>query len=245
MSNPMAGDCEKTENSAGWAFLHRVLDFLAPPLCLGCQGRMLPGDSRYSILCPRCEAKLQTLTGSLLHQSIWRNRFRGVLAELYALYRYHDPVPQVIHAMKYENRRSVAVSLGKQLGSVLLPHRGRWGAGVILPVPLHPARRRERGYNQAELIATGVAEVLGYPVQSRWIRRIRWTPSQVRLSDHERDQNVHGAFAVTVSEEAFYGQTVLLVDDVVTTGSTLYHCAVALKKCGVQTIVAAVIAASH
>ena len=114
----------------------------------------------------------------------------------------------------------------------------------MVPVPLHPARLAERGYNQAALLAGGAAAELGCPLHARALARTRHTPQQARLSRSERLDNVIGAFRVrSVSEAAaLRGRAVVLVDDVATTGATLSACAAALRAGGAASVTALVIA---
>ena len=106
-------------------------------------------------------------------------------------------------------------------------------AGCAVPVPLHPARRRQRGFNQA----SDLARHLGLPVHHA-LRRVRATPTQTGLPAVQRHRNVRDAFAATPSARALAGRTVVLVDDVSTTGATLEACARALKEAGVGEVLA-------
>jgi ComF family protein len=131
--------------------------------------------------------------------------------------------------MKYEGRRSLARPL-----AALMRHRGADmlnGAACVVPVPLHPSRRRERGFNQA----VDLAAHLGLPVVSA-LRRVRATATQTGLPAARRHRNVRDAFRATRAGLALAGATVVLVDDVSTTGATLESCARALKEIGVAEV---------
>jgi ComF family protein len=123
---------------------------------------------------------------------------------------------------------------------------GYWRANpiptnLIVPVPLHPARQRERGYNQADLLAQALGGMIDVPVVTKGLRRVRHTQPQVNLNASERGENVRGAFIYQMSEKgcsdvAVNGRRVLLIDDVCTTGSTLEACSLALKAAGASTV---------
>ncbi|NJN95963.1 MAG: ComF family protein [Anaerolineales bacterium] len=134
--------------------------------------------------------------------------------------------------LKYRNHKAVAFILATILAEAY--RRFQLKVDVIMPVPLHPSRLRERGYNQSELLAKSLSELLDLPLDSRTLQRTRSTKSQMTLGFNERHQNVAEAFAC--ESFAGTGQTILLVDDVCTTGSTLDACADALKKMGVGAV---------
>ncbi len=180
---------------------------LTPPLCRRCGDRLSAWRTDPGALCPRC-----------------RRRPSG-LACARAIGAYDGALCAVLHALKYDGRRSLAVRLGRLMrergGDVLA------GAACAVPVPLHRSRLRERGFNQAE----DLARALGLPV-CRAVRRIRATPTQTGLSSAERHRNVRHAFGATRRAAAVAGAVVVLVDDVCTTGATLEACARVLRAAG-------------
>jgi len=186
---------------------------ITPPICNQC-GDPLPAWRDVSLplaRCPRCRRT---------HRLIDRARAIGV---------YDGALRAVIHALKYEGRRSLARPLGqlmRQRGADMLE-----GAACVVPVPLHPSRRRQRGFNQAG----DLARHLGVPVCTA-LRRVRATPTQTGLPAARRHRNVRDAFAATRSGHALTGAIVVLIDDVSTTGATLEACARALKQAGVTEV---------
>jgi ComF family protein len=149
-----------------------------------------------------------------------------------------SPVSSMIHAIKYRGHRRLARALGRRLGAFLVLHDERWrSADAIVPVPVHRTRRRERGYNQAELIADGLASVLERPVWNVLERR-RHTTSQTTLSEKQRLENVTGVFRVRTQAPShnLEGSTLILVDDVLTTGATVNNCAWALLDAGARRV---------
>ena len=150
-------------------------------------------------------------------------RLRGIVT----VGAFAGPLRHAIHHFKYQGRTSLAADLGRLASQSIL------GAGIppcaaIVPVPLHPKREAERGFNQAALLAQEVSEKLHVPVLRDGIARIVDTPPQVGLSREQRLRNVAGAFSVR--QGAFNRGGILLVDDVATTGATLVTCARLLAR---------------
>jgi len=139
---------------------------------------------------------------------------------------------EAIHRFKYQNMRGLAEPLGELLASYVVEHS--LPASVLVPVPLHPARLAERGYNQAALLAREMGRRLDLPVVENSLLRVRATRQQVGLNAEERQANVAGAFACRDAQLA--GQQVLLIDDVYTTGATLTACGAALAAIGAASI---------
>lgn len=155
------------------------------------------------------------------------------------LMHYTEGAKAVVAEIKFRHATALAVYMGRQMGEKALQEGLQ--AGCILPVPLHPERLEERGYNQSAFLAAGMAQVLGLAVDTRSLVRIRPTPHQTGLSRKARQANVRDAFAVT-DHAAIQGKTILLVDDVMTTGSTLRACADTLKAAGAARVITAVLA---
>jgi ComF family protein len=142
---------------------------------------------------------------------------------------YDGALRAIIHAIKYDARRSLARPLGQLMRERGAPMLDRVHCAV--PVPLHPWRRRGRGFNQAD----DLARQLGVPVVAA-LRRIEATRPQTGLPAAQRHRNVRGAFAVSRAGRTLSGAVVVLVDDVSTTGATLEACARVLKECGVREV---------
>jgi ComF family protein len=186
---------------------------LTPPLCDRC-GDPLPAWRSASgrlAWCARCRRAPR-----------WVDRGRAVGA-------YDGALRAIVHALKYDGRRSLAkplAALMRERSADLLD-----GAAYVVPVPLHPSRRRHRGFNQA----VDLARHIGLPVVQA-LRRVRATATQTGLAAAQRHRNVRGAFATTAAARALAGTTVLLIDDVSTTGATLDACARTLKEAGVAEV---------
>lgn len=154
--------------------------------------------------------------------------------------RYTGVVRELLHRFKYGREECLAVPLGDLLGRAFGDERlSASSFRALVPVPLHPMRQRERGFNQAELLAGRVRGGCGLPVR-RLLRRIRSTAPQARYDREERMRNLQGAFVARVEGEP--GGDYLLVDDVSTTGATLDACALALRSAGAGRVFAMVVA---
>jgi len=145
---------------------------------------------------------------------------------------FEGTVRQAIHRFKYNFAREMVVPLG----NLMVDYWWRSGlsADGLVPVPLHRRRRRERGFNQAELLSTYLGREIGLDVLVGALRRTRYTASQTKLGPEERHRNVEGAFAC--GDAGVAGRRILLVDDVCTTGATLEACSRALMEGGAQSV---------
>jgi ComF family protein len=144
---------------------------------------------------------------------------------------YSSELSRMVQALKFSGRRDLAPLLAPLLASTFLEFWQPEDVDLIVPVPLHPNRKKERGFNQAALLGRALARLLGMPCEDRVLRRARSTPPQVGLSDAERARNVAGAF-VCRRPDRIRARRLLLVDDVMTTGSTAASAASALLNAG-------------
>ena len=201
-----------------------------PPTCPVCNATMREGEQ---VICNRCRVEMP-MTGYIGRiDNAMERRLWGLMpfVQAAALYFYIEgsPYRRIIHAFKYGSKWRLARDMGEWLGGELVRSRAFDEVDVIVPVPLHPLRRMWRGYNQSEYLAEGVAKALGRPIDSRSLRRTRYTTSQVRRAKNQRWENVHGRFAMRRGA-SFAGRHVLLVDDVFTKGETLCACADAILR---------------
>ena len=186
-----------------------VLDLIFPPRCGGCGGYG-------SAWCERCAASIQPVPVTSLD---------GI--PLVAAGRLDGPLQQAIHTFKYRPRPGLADVLADPLRRAIAD--ARLDLTGLAYVPLHPQRRRQRGFNQAERLAAALADRLGLPAVDG-LSRVRSTPAQVGLSQPERQLNMVGAFEWTAATAAPRG--LALVDDVCTTGATLQAAAAAVARAG-------------
>jgi ComF family protein len=159
---------------------------------------------------------------------------------------YEGGLRELIHLLKYEQVRPAANVLGRMLSeaiSDLMPVLG--GKTVVIPVPLHARKLRQRGFNQSELIARAALKLISarnqFELCTPVLERKRETQSQIGLSGHQRRENMRGAFAV-VKPEVVVGCEVLLVDDVFTTGTTVSECSRVLRRAGASKVFVATVA---
>lgn len=208
-----------------------VLDLLFPPKCVFC-GKVL--DSGKSGFCRRCQRELPWLTDG---EAELTGEFFSLCA---APLRYQDKVRDSIHRYKFKGRRGYHKVYGKLVAQCVHDHLdGRYD--LITWVPLSDRRKRERGYDQAFLLASAAALELG-DVAVETLRKERNTDPQSGITeDAQRRANVLGAYT-PVDPELVAGKRVLLIDDVVTTGSTLSECARTLRTMGAEDVVCAALA---
>ena len=151
-----------------------------------------------------------------------------------SLWIHKGAVPWSIYQFKYHNRRVFGEFYAEELFRIYGKKIKEWGIDVIVPVPLHPRRRRMRGYNQTEIIAKHLGKLTGIPVEKNWVRRIRYTEPQKKLNDKERRKNLENAFGIQKQCREY--ERVLLIDDIYTTGSTIDTIAKQLlEKCNKKT----------
>jgi ComF family protein len=147
-------------------------------------------------------------------------------------------VQHLIHELKYKGNKEAGVFLGQQLGETIKDAPLFQGIDYLIPVPLHPKRERQRGYNQSLMIAQGIHEVTGIPIGDKYLVRGIYTETQTHKTAEERFKNVKDIFEVHFADE-LKGKHVLLIDDVLTTGATLESCAHQLEAIPGITISAA------
>lgn len=182
-------------------------------------------------VCESCELHFEqgitfTVEDELMVMSTFRFRQKGI--------------QEIIHAFKYEGVREFAPWCGARMAATW-KIRGRAAFDVLVPVPLHAKRMRERGYNQAELLAREVSMKMNMPLCLNALVRIRMTEMQFGLSSEERIENVEGCFAVR-SDSDIKEKKILLIDDVCTTGATLMQASLALRLAGASGVCALVVA---
>ncbi|MBN1680608.1 MAG: ComF family protein [Anaerolineae bacterium] len=201
-----------------------ALDLLFPPHCVGC-------ERVGQLLCPHCLVSVKQAPERVI------DGLDGICVRA----EYDGVIRAAIHALKYERQPRLYQPLGMLL--VQAVDHTDWLLDVVTAVPLHSNRLHERGYNQAALLGCFVAHAYDRPFFPAAVKRMRETPSQIHLNAQERRANVAGAFAADARLVA--GKTVLIVDDVLTTGATLVACAEALRRAGAVRVMGAVMAGAQ
>ncbi|MGV3503100.1 MAG: ComF family protein [Adhaeribacter sp.] len=218
---------------------------LFPGYCYACEKALVKGES---LICTYCRMRLpytniphQEPDAALKHRFSGQVNLQHALAFLY--FKRAGRVQRLLHALKYQGQQEIGLLLGQWYGEALRPHGFGQAFDQILPVPLHAARRRQRGYNQSESFAQGLSQALEVPVATQALARQVATSSQTHKSRAERWRNVEQVFRVT-QPELVRDRRVLLVDDVLTTGATLEACALTLVRAGCREVSVGAIAAA-
>mgnify|MGYP001864525755 CR=1 FL=1 len=159
---------------------------------------------------------------------------RFYIREGRSVWLHRGKVSGAIYSFKYHNRRRYGKIFAGEMVRCCGGDIRRWQIGVIIPVPLHPSRKRIRGYNQAEILAEELSRFTGIPAKNNILYRIRRTSPQKKLDGKERRKNLRGAFAVKKGEHL--PENVLLIDDIYTTGSTVERCAKMLRLAGAENV---------
>jgi len=221
-----------------------ILDFIYPPVCLACGGDLQENDR---LVCESCWQSIKTVhpEDDLYQQFLAKLTGDGLISRLFSPFYFEKEgkLQAIIHGLKYQGYTSLGVKAGRKIGELIRASDGLSKADVLVPVPLHPQKKRERGYNQSEFICRGIEEVTGISVRTDLLRRKKYTVSQTQLSFEERKENVGDAFEINEKRRGdISGKSIILVDDVITTGSTINACAGALDDAGAKRVHAAAIA---
>lgn len=183
-------------------------------------------------ICDSCLESFQLIQEPHTNFSVTSTLF---IHNAWALFDFDPPVQSLIHQLKYAQRRQPILRLLDYFETEILCQLPAEGYDWILPIPLHPRKQRERGYNQVEGLATWVAHKTSAKVGSRLARRIRYTQSQTKLNAEERQTNLAGAFQLA-PDTSIMGSRILIVDDVLTTGATGNALAQVLHEGGAEVI---------
>lgn len=205
---------------------------LYPNLCNGCGTPLVRGEKQ---ICIKCMHDLpftgfQSFADNKVHQLFWgRLHCDNAMAMLY--FRKGSKVQNLIHRLKYKNQKALGFTLGQMVGRQLLTAEDYCSIELVIPVPLHPKKEKSRGYNQSKYIADGIADILDIPVSTTHLVRQKETTSQTKKSRYSRFENMQYVFKVS-DPEAIKDKHILLVDDVITTGSTLEASGIVLLNSG-------------
>ena len=220
------------------SILRPLYHFIYPPACFACEKTLDDDEHR---ICTDCLSTMHRLSvGDALYlEKRAELTARGNISGLASVFHFEKDgtLQDLIHHLKYSEMTAIGVELGKELGNVLSPMLGAVSITGIVPVPLHPLKLRERGYNQSEYICRGIRATTGLPVVPNLLMRVRHTRTQTRLNTQERMENVAKAFELNSRFASLVpGSTFLIVDDIITTGATSNECARVLKHHGAEKI---------
>lgn len=217
-----------------------VISLLFPRLCYACGNHLLRNEK---LICTEClvlipRTKYHLEEGNPVEQLFW-GRCMIEKAAAFSFYNKDSRIRKLIHNLKYKGITDIGLDLGRIYGASLAGSDFINEIDIIIPVPLHPSKMKIRGFNQSDIIAEGLSEATGVPVDNKTLKRVTVTETQTKRSRYERWVNVEGIFSI-VDPSGIRGKHVLLVDDVITTGSTIESCVNELLKTeGVKVSVAA------
>lgn len=208
-----------------------LLAVFFPHLCVVCEDRLVDGEKH---ICLKCLTKLPLTEYAEMPDNWLEQFFAGRIpfrrAAAYAYFEKEGSLQRIVHEFKYKNNSDLAYFVGCLCGDELKDSSLIRGIDYIIPVPLHHKRKKERGYNQSEQIAKGISEQTGITLLTGVLLREINNPSQTKNSRFARWENVADIFSVK-NREILEGKHILLIDDVITTGSTLESCAKEILKC--------------
>jgi len=211
-------------------FLADFFNLLYPDLCVVCSENLLKNEQH---ICLSCLSSIPKTNYHLHPDNPIEKRFWGKVpiyrATAFFFFQKGSAFQKLLHALKYKGNKEIGEKIGKYAAVDLLESVDFSSVDVIIPVPLHPGKYKKRGYNQSEWIGKGLSEILGKPQDTTTLKRIKENTTQTKKSVFERFENTEGIFECS-NTETLTGMHVLLVDDVLTTGSTLEACINALLK---------------
>lgn len=210
--------------------LSDFFNLMYPNLCIVCSENLLKNEHH---LCITCLHGIPKTNFHLIHDNPIEKRFWGKVpvfrGTAFFFFQKGSPFQKLLHCLKYKGNKEIGQVLGKYAATDLLDSPDFALVDVIIPVPLHPQKHKIRGYNQSEWIGKGLSEILDKPQDTRTLIRVRENTTQTKKSVFERYENTEGIFDLT-DKTTLSGKHVLLVDDVLTTGSTLEACISALLE---------------
>lgn len=212
--------------------LDQLFSLFFPRQCAVCGQSLIPAER---LICMGCRSDLPKSGYWQQEENILTHLFRefqGINIEhasSFLCYAKESPYHALLHRLKYKEEAYIGTTLGQWFGVQIKEAPFYQTVDTLIPVPLHPQKEKKRGYNQSRLFAQGIADQTGWALETEVLKRIRHTSTQTKLNREERQINVAGAFALK-EKERISGKHILLVDDVLTTGSTLHACASTLLQ---------------
>ena len=212
-------------------FIEPVIAFALPAFCVSCESKLKDGRK---VICSDCFDQLPVLPEEYI-DVLFNEIEHPFFDELYIKYQFAESFQKLIHLFKYQR----TLTLAKYFAEAIAPIINKDHYDYITGIPLNPVKEKERGYNQSALIAEEIGNHLNIRVDNALIKRIINTPSQTKLNREQRIENMKNAFDCDIN---LSNKKVILVDDIITTGSTLNECAQVLKKRGAVKVTAVALA---
>lgn len=217
------------------------LDFFIPRTCNACNNY---SRSNQQLICDNCSRELIKVSNDKL-PNYYSDAFgtSRIISDFYPLFEFNkdSPIQSLLHELKYNSKFRIGVMLGEMIAEQYYDQLNRHAIDYIIPIPLHRVKKAERGYNQAYYITKGISNKIKIPLAVNKIKRIKFTKSQTTFTREERIANLQNAFALK-KPSTVKDRIILLVDDVVTTGSTTNECAKVLREAGAKRIIVASVA---
>lgn len=215
-----------------FSYSKAVLDLFFPHYCAACFSNTINSKQ---LLCTECFSKLEETNFFKKENNILEQKFAGRIPIQAAASSYffikHSVIQTLIHQLKYKGNKEIGLFLGKLTGTHIMQSERFKTIDVIIPVPIHKKRMKQRGYNQTEIIAKGIASVIQKPIWNHFLIRKEFTETQTHKSRISRWQTIQEAFTIDENKkELLKGTHFLLVDDVATTGATLEACGLQLLR---------------
>lgn len=216
-----------------------VLDFIFPPVCLLCEERILDAAE---MICSGCFNGIPKNHAAVLTSADRKLKTKQYFSFVAWRFEYSEEMRTVIHRMKFHEYRNLAYRLGEEMAVTLDNRAELKRADFIIPVPLHRARHRDRGYNQSALLGERISKLSGIPYADVLVRTKNNPPQSTRISSDERLRNVKNIFRLKEGA-GITRKRIILIDDVVTSGATVNECAKTLEKGGAHEVM--VLAAAY
>lgn len=219
-------------------YKNSLIDFFLPRFCPGCRLKLKKDDNT---ICSTCISKIQISAADRLKRE-YERKFadKEIVTDFFApfVFEKDKELQHIIHALKYDKKFLVGFYLGKLVAENLLKIKPEWKIDLVIPIPLHQLKKADRGFNQSLYIAKGINFKLKKALSEKIIKRTRYTDSQTGMKLIEREKNIGGAFSIR-HRQSIENKSILLIDDVITTGATISECGKILLNAGAEKIYAA------
>ena len=212
-----------------------IFDFISPRFCVSCNAKLFTDEY---FICEKCYSKISLLQPHEIKSEFDRKfRLDNIVDDYNSLFLFEEkgPLQDLVHNLKYNQKFKIGIFLGQKLGEGKKDIIANWKVDFIIPIPLYHLKKVERGYNQAMYIAKGLGKASKISIKTNVVKRVKNTLSQTKLTNDERIGNMFGAFWVKNSRR-ITGKNIIIVDDVITTGTTVLELAKVLKKNGANKV---------